>query len=285
MKDMLAEYAAKLVPAPYDRVEASSRKEELSAALKDSTLDAGLLFESGSWSHGTAIRGKSDVDLMAWASGSRPQRPSTALATAKAAIRWCDYRIVDATVSSPVVQVRYGSAPDFEVVPAWFHDTVQGFRVFKIPGRGDDWVLSSPQAHLKYVNEQNDRLGKKLKGLIRLLKAWKLHVGAPVSSFYLEMRAAEYAAGKASIHYRLDLQFVMKAILRMEARDMNDPKGIVGRIPACASAEKQATTRRLLREAIAALERAESALAQGDQSGYWGEMYRLFGNDFPWPTS
>ncbi|WP_104526463.1 hypothetical protein [Blastococcus atacamensis] len=71
--------------------------------------------------------------------------------------------------------------------------------VFWIPGPGDQWVESAPGAHLRFVNEQNDRLNKRVKPLARLLKAWKVYAGAPVSSTYLEMRAAEYAQSEKTI--------------------------------------------------------------------------------------
>jgi len=71
--------------------------------------------------------------------------------------------------------------------------------------------------------------------LIRLLKAWKYNAAAPVSSFYLEMRAAEYAAREGVIIFDIDLVRVMNVIVAAKARSMNDPAHIVGRIPACAS--------------------------------------------------
>ncbi len=246
----LAEYAESLAPAAYDRTEASSRRRVVEAALSASSLCVASMFESGSWTHGTSISAKSDVDYMAVATGPRPVWPSSALTAAKTAVSGCDWNIKDVRVSSPVIAVTYYSQPDFEIAPAWYKERLSGFDVYWIAGRGDEWVLSAPGAHLAYVSDQNDRLGKKVKPLVRLLKAWKYNVGAPVSSFYLEMRTAEYAAGETAIIYEIDLRRVMEATVAAGAKDMNDPARIVGRIPACASDDKRRTTLSMLRTAI-----------------------------------
>ena len=283
MTDMLAVFAKSLVPAQYDRAEVAARKNKIEPALNLSSLKVHHLFESGSWTHGTSIAEKSDVDYMAWAISPRPSLPSSALRAAKAAVGGCDWKINAVAVSSPVVQITYHSPPRIEVAPAWYKNDVRGHRVFWIAGRGDDWVLSAPQAHLAYVNRQNDRLGKKVKPLVRLMKAWKLHAAAPVSSFYLEMRTAEHAAAESTILYSIDLLSVFRKMIRAEFRDMNDPEQVVGRIPACASDEKRRLTLRQAGKALADLERADAAERAGDQTAYWLAMTAVFGNSFPWP--
>jgi hypothetical protein len=119
---------------------------------------------------------------------------------------------------------------------------------------------------------------------MRLLKAWKSNVGGPVSSFYLEMRAAEYAEDEIVIIYDVDLHRVMSVMVAAGARDMNDPARIVGRIPACASEEKRRRTLTLLSAAISNLRDADEAKTAGDRSAYWQAMYKVFGNGYPWPA-
>jgi hypothetical protein len=283
MSDMLAIFAGQLVPPQYDRVEVSTRKGVVASALESSSLNVHHLFESGSWTHGTGIKQKSDVDYMAWCISQRPQLPSSALRTAKAAVEGCDWKISGVSVSSPVIAVKYLTPPNFEIAPAWFKEEVRGFRVFWIAGRGDEWVLSAPDAHLAYVDVQNKRLNNKVKPLVRLLKAWKNHDTAPVSSFYLEMRTAEYAATQSSIIYAIDLRAVFRKMIGEEVRDMNDPEHIVGRIPATSSDENRRTVLPKMREALSHLESAESAEKAEDRTAYWIHMRMVFGNDFPWP--
>lgn len=280
----LSVYAGSLAPAGYDRTEASARRSVVQGALRNSSLRVTSMFESGSWTHGTSIKAKSDVDYMAVATGRRPFWPSSALDTAKTAVKGCDWKIKDVRVSSPVIGITYYTQPDFEVAPAWFKERIGGFDVYWIAGRQDEWVLSAPGAHLAYVSQQNDRLGKKVKPLVRLLKAWKHNVGAPVSSFYLEMRTAEYASGETLIVYDIDLRNVISSMVTAGARDMNDPAHIVGRIPACASGEKRRRTLGMLSTALSSLRTADEARAAGDRQAYWLAMRNVFGSDYPWPA-
>lgn len=133
------------------------------------------------------------------------------------------------------------------------------------------------------MNKVNSRL-KKVKGLVRLAKAWKNHVDAPISSFYLEMRVAEYAEEQSEIIYDIDLRYAMKQMLRTELRDMNDPAGLVGRIPACSSQDNRSAGRRLMEDAVTDLEAAYECEKARDKSGYWGRMTEVFGYDYPWPN-
>jgi hypothetical protein len=282
---MLSEYASKVTPKPPDRTLVASRRAEMEDALDDdSVLRNAFVNESGSFRHGTSVRAHSDVDYLVWTTRPRPTRPSTQLSSLKSHLYINMYSATAASVRNPTVRVEFATAPFFEVVPAWWSHDVGDDEVFYIPGPGDEWVKSIPKAHNRYVSEINDRHKKKVKQLVRLLKAWKYHVGAPVSSFYLEIRTARYAAGETSILYLLDLKIVMSKILNEGVRDLNDPLHIVGRIPGCPSEAKRLTTKRLLSDAVTALDRAWDAYKDNDKTGYWLAMTDVFGTDFPWPT-
>lgn len=283
MQHMLSEYASIVTPKPPDRALVASRRAELESALDDSPLRDAFVNESGSFRHGTSVRAHSDVDYLVWTTRPRPVLPSTQLSTLKSHLYINMYSATRAAVSSPTVRVEFASPPYFEVVPAWWSHDIGDDEVFFIPGPGDEWVQSIPKAHNRYVSEINDQHGRKVKQLIRLLKAWKYHVDAPVSSFYLEIRTARYAAAEASIMYLLDMRFVMSRILNEGVRDLNDPLKIVGRIPGCASEAKRLMTVRLLDEAVEALCRAWDAYKDCDKTGYWLAMTDVFGTDFPWP--
>lgn len=103
------------------------------------------------------------------------------------------------------MQLSFSTPPRFEVVPAFYKKEAASGVLYEIPGRGNEWVLSAPKVHKQFVNAQNDRLEKRVKPLVRLVKAWRYHVEAPISSFYLEMRTAEYARAENSIYYYIDL--------------------------------------------------------------------------------
>ena len=279
----LAAYAASLAPTLPDRTEVSSRRASVERILRASSLRVTGLFESGSWTHGTGVNKHSDVDYMAKATGQRPAWPSSALSTAKSAISGSDWRIAKVGTSSPIVAIAYTSVPNFEVAPAWHREVIRGFDVYWIAGRRDEWVASAPAAHLAYVDRQNNRLGKRVKPLVRLLKAWKYNCAVPTSSFYLEMRAAEYCQTQNSIVYEIDFAAVLRTLISNELRDMNDPMSIVGRIPACSSDEKRQLSQRQAQLALELLSKASLARGARDAGGYWTNMRQIFGQDYPWP--
>ncbi|TQN42363.1 hypothetical protein FHU33_1762 [Blastococcus colisei] len=285
MTTTLDEFVKTLAPAQYDKATVAERHQAMEIAVAVSSLRGGTWFESGSWSHGTALKGHSDVDFMIPCSGSRPVYPSSALTTLKTSLAQSHWAIRDRRISSPTVKVEFFTAPHFEVVPAWHYNTVGEDKVFLIPGPGDQWEESAPRAHLRFVTEQNDRLGKKVKPLARLLKQWKAATGAPVSSFYLEMRTAEYAKGEDFISFHIDMRRLMGRLINHGLRDMNDPAGRVSRIRAVSSEESRRKTVRLLQEAKGHLDAAYDLDGQpGQASPYWSHMYDVFGSSFPYPT-
>lgn len=156
--------------------------------------------------------------------------------------------------------------------------------VYHIPGPGDEWIESIPQGHNSYVSGVNDRLGKKLKPLVRLIKSWKYAQSVPVSSFYLEMRTASYASGESSIINDIDLRSMFRQLIAGEMRAMNDPIGIVGRIPATSSEANRTSALRSAKLASEHLQAADEALLAGNSARYWMNMSSVFGLQYPYPA-
>lgn len=96
--------------------------------------------------------------------------------------------------------------------------------------------------------------------------------------------AAEHAQGESSIHYDIDLPWLFAKIVDAGVRDMNDPGGIVGRIPACSSDADWSRTLSLMRSAEHSLELARAAGERRDAQEYWSNMYDVFGPGFPYPS-
>jgi hypothetical protein len=276
----LDQFATTLVtPAP-DRTVVAERRERVVKLL--APVGVWQMFESGSFSHGTAVPVHSDVDYMARTDlDKKPSDPATALRRVKDALV-DSYEFRSIKISSPSVKVEFWTPPHFEVAPAFWETKSGNDDVFHIAGPNSEWVLSAPSAHNRYVTEQNDRLGKKVKPLVRLLKAWKYYTGAPVSSTYLELRTAQYLAGESSVIYKYDLPTMFRKIIAAELAPMNDPLGIVKRIRACSSEANRSTTLAAMRCARTSLEAAASAEADGSAGTYWLRMSELFGNAFPY---
>lgn len=280
----LTQFADSLAPPPYDKSAVSVRRNEVEKAVMMAT-DSGGFVESGSWSHGTSLAGRSDVDYMAiFGAAQQPTLPSTALGKMKAAIEGSHWGIHSLQISSPAVKVQFDSAPHFEVVPAYFKEKRGNAMVFQIPGPFNEWVDSVPIEHNAYVTSQNNRLNKRVKPLVRLIKAWKYCTGAPVSSFYLEMRTAKFASGESTIMYDFDLRSVLSNLIDGEMRQMNDPLGLVSRIPATSSDVNRRSALRMAIEAYDRLVAADDAKQAGDKTTYWSNMYDVLGPDYPWPS-
>lgn len=278
--DILPLFAPSLAPAAVDRAVVKDRKQKIVDALEGDGLKVVTTFEAGSFSHGTGVRAHSDVDLMVWVTHEQQTHlPSSILNRFRHALVLSTH-VASASVSNPAVRTEFWSDPRFEVVPAFTSGKTD---VFEIGGRRDEWVLSSPKSHNRYVNEQNDRLSKRVKPLVRLLKAWKYHIEVPISSFYLEMRAAQHAAGEATIILDIDLRAVIRKAISINVADINDPTGLTGRIPACASEDKRAAAKRAMVDALANLEAADTRREADDKVGYWYHMSKVFGSSFPMP--
>lgn len=277
-------FVSSLTPAALDRTTVSERRKILEGTLREKT-NFSSLFESGSWSHGTSVSGHSDVDYMALAPArARPTLPSSALRTLSDAISGSHWSISSLRISTPAVKVSFYQSPNVELAPAFFHRQVSGVDVYHIPGPGNEWIESIPQGHNTYVSDVNDRLGKKLKPLVRLIKSWKYAQSVPVSSFYLEMRTASYASGESSIINDIDLRSMFRQLIAGEMRAMNDPLGIVGRIPATSSDANRTSALRSAKLASEHLQAADEALVAGDSARYWRNMSAVFGLQYPYPS-
>lgn len=221
----------RLIPTPGEQSAASQHRGTVLDALQ-----AGLVvkefFQSGSFSHGTGVAGYSDFDYFAVLGYQQPASPDTALEWVRTPLA-ARFPYSGVHVDRPAVVIPFAKgAETYEVIPA-FGSAVSGYT---IPGPSGGWVTSNPRVHLAYVNTQNDRLNKKVKPLARLLKAWAYYNDVPISSFYLEMRAAKYAVGESAVVYDIDVQRLLVAMSEDDLASIWDPTGVAGFIEASSSA-------------------------------------------------
>jgi hypothetical protein len=137
-------------------------------------------------------------------------------------------------------------------------------------------MRSSPDAHNAYVLQQHQRLGNKVKPLIRFIKAWKFFRQVPISSFYLELRVAKYAEGESSILYSIDVKRVLTRLLDANLAAIQDPMGVSGYIYPCTSEAKLADAKSKLSTAVGRAEKAyeaEQAGRIGDAFDWWRQLY------------
>ena len=220
-------------PSAESRRKASINRTSIDAWL---TKDLGILrvFETGSWSHGTAAAPWSDVDYFSSMPGVRPNNSATDLETLRKSLA-ARFPGTWVRVTRPAVAIAFADAPDVEITPA--HLSWGGDYLIPDP-QGTGWIKSNPLKHNEYVNQTRDQIPE-AKSFIRLLKRWKYQQRVPVASLYLEMRAAKYLRDHKPYLLLWDLAGFFGELKRLELADMNDPSLFDGRrIVACSASER-----------------------------------------------
>lgn len=238
VNEAFEEFLGRLRPTDSQRTAGASHRASVKSAL-ESSLEVNGFYETGSFSHGTGVRGYSDIDVLVSIGGGRPESSYSALTTVKEILS-ARFPSTSVSIRRPAVSIQFGSGYEtWEVLPAYMTGRGgDGQFVYDIPGpnAGSGWIDSSPKQHLDYVNECNAKPSKgNAKALARLVKAWKYYCNVPVSSFYLEMRAAKHVAAQSTYIHVWDLCQLLEAMYSNGLAAMNDPKGASGRIHACAS--------------------------------------------------
>ena len=275
-------FHSRITPSGYESGKAASHKASITSRL-EAYYDLKQLFYSGSANNGTSISKHSDVDFFAWIPISKLKQNS---ATSLREIRECLQERFQSTrvyVDSPAVLLDFGSADwdTAEVIPADYVEQKESKNVYDIPNGSGGWMRSSPSTHTSCVTEENTRLGKKLKPLIRFLKAWKYYCNVPISSFYLELRATKWMEGESSIVYDIDLCTILGKLHSCSLAAMQDPKGISGYVSACATEAQKADALSKLSTAKTRAEKAREAESAGNTSEAFDWWDKLFAGNFP----
>lgn len=277
------EFLTRLIPSEAQRTAAAGHRASVRAAL-ETTLKVNNFFETGSFSHGTGIRAYSDVDALVSIGDGKPASSDTALTWVKSALQ-ARFPSTTVQVRRPAVVVEFADGKEtWEVIPGFLTGRGgDGVFVYDIPGASSGWIDSAPKTHLAYVNGVNGTAGiyGGAKKLARLLKAWKYYRNVPVSSFYLEMRAAQYMATQTNWVPIYDVCFVLEDLERHGLAAMNDPSGATGRFHPCSSEARKTDA---LSKLSTAATRARNALEQhraGNPTLAFYYLDQLFNGEFP----
>lgn len=183
-------FLSRISPLESQRNAASKHRASVEPSLKNA-LDVKAFRESGSFNHGTGVRNHCDVDLLV-SLGSKPGTSATALNWVKTALS-NSFPYTTVKISRPAVVALFnGGKETWEIIPG-FRKNSGDAALYDIPGPGEvAWMESAPTEHLKYVTAVNKKanIAGGAKKFARMAKAWKYFNNVPMSSFYLEMRAA-----------------------------------------------------------------------------------------------
>jgi hypothetical protein len=276
----------RLAPLQTEHDKAKRHKDRAESCLINN-FKCYSFFETGSFGNGTGVRHYSDTDYFAacpseqfWGSSGYTLRKI------REALDNTFWQTSGIEVKTPAIQIPLGTyaSETLEITPCTFNglvDTPVGKKAsYDIANFEDGWMKSSPQAHNAYVQRENNRLNKKVKPLIQLVKAWKFYNNVPISSFYLELRVTKYAENENYIIYDIDLKSFIKHLNDIKLANIIDPMGISGYVNACSSdAKKQEALSKL----STALSRAEKAYDERDKDldkcFYWWDMF--YNGKFP----
>jgi hypothetical protein len=276
------DFLTKLTPSGTESEAAKSHRASIEARLK---ADFGLrrFVRIGSFGNGTSISGYSDVDYLA--SLPTDQLTSDSNYSLQKVRKALDDRFptTGVRVSCPAVVCPFGTSPaeTTEVVPADYVKESGGYSVYDIADCAGGWMKASPDAHNDYVRTIDNKLGSKVKPLIRFIKAWKYYRAVPITSFYLELRVAKYASEESSIVYDIDVKNVLCQLRDCALASMQDPMGVSGYISACKTDALKQDALSKLDTAATRAEKARDAASRDDISGAFDWWRLLYGESFP----
>ena len=277
-------FLTRLTPTAAERSASAKHRESVKSAL-ESEFAVSRFFETGSFSHGTGVRSFSDVDVFVSLGGSRPESSYSTLEKIRNVLAE-RFPATPVAIDRPAVKAKFALGTEtWEVIPAYVAtQDSDGNLIYDIPGAsiGAGWIRSAPDAHLTYVNRCNERPSRgKAKALARLIKAWKYFSNVPISSFYLEMRAAHYVASVETYIHVWDICLLLEKLNNLQLASMNDPAAASGRINACSSDAKREEALSKLATAAARSRNALDAQRADKTDLAYYYLGQLFAGQFP----
>lgn len=272
-----------LTPSQEETQAAKNHRASIEACLK-SNFNLTRFFRSGSFGNGTSIRGYSDVDF--FASIPREKLTQNSGTTLRRVCEALDARFprTEVHVDTPAVVVPFGAdaSESTEVIPAdCIEEDKNGFLIYEIADGNGGWMRTSPDAHNSYVAHANKERGEKVKPLVRFLKAWKYYRNVPISSFYLEMRVAQYALRETTIIFDIDVRALFQLLWDSQLAAMQDPMGISGYIYPCNTQVQKTDSLSKLYTALTRANNARASAANGSiqDAFYWWKL--VYDSQFP----
>jgi hypothetical protein len=271
-----------LTPTGTETENAKNHRASIEACLKS---NFGLLrfFRIGSFGNGTSVSWYSDVDYIASIPRSNLKQSSTAvLQEIKNAL---DGRFPNTgvRVDPPAVVVPFGKdrAETTEIVPGDFIESDHGCSTYDIPDGLGGWKRANPEFHKLYIDNRDSDLKKKVKPLIRFIKAWKYYQSVPISSFYLEMYVGVYAEKEQSILYSIDVNRLFENLKSNKLAPLHDPFGISGDISPCKNESERMTALSKLDDAARRSSSARAAEGENDIAGAFAWWNLVYNDLFP----
>jgi hypothetical protein len=230
------------------------------------------MFEIGSLRHGTGVWQHSDADYLVSLKGIRPESPWTMLNKVKESLQE-RFPNTPVHIRRPAV-VCYFSDGIVEVIPSYVFDAdIKGYWVAS-PIEG--WMKTYPEKHNEYVNGINKKFDGGAKQLARLMKVWKYRRNVPISSCFLEMRAAHHLSGENAYIPVWDIYLLLNKLSNNSLAAMNDPSGLGTRFTPCSSEANKVDAISKVSTALVRAERAKNYCKDNDHANAIAQLKLLF---------
>lgn len=277
-------YLAACSPQDWHNAEVRRYRERLHQVLSNE-YRVMAFFQSGSFRHGTAVFPYSDVDyLVRIHFEDKPGSSTTILNGMKALLQDKLWESSSVSISRPTVTVKFpGAIAEYEITPAYLlRGSNDSDRVLHIPASGGGWREAAPSAHREFISQVDRQHSGSVREVARLLKAWKYHNSVPISSFYLEMRSAEYGAHNDSVYLLTAVRDLVAKLVRERLPAINDPTHLVSRISPCSSETAKNVALKDLITAQVHMDRAVRAWLDGERWDMNQALQAMWGPSFPY---
>lgn len=280
------DFAAAIKPTEADEATISGRRGRVEGFLvakypSTSNMPLTHVRTIGSAARKTLIRPVNDVDVFAVFDDS--QVWSSYRYDSKQLL----YRVREAltgfnvqTVGSrgQAVRLFYTEGPHVDITPAFPVAGIWGADGYVIPRGDGGWQQTDPYKHHDFMAERNQALGGYLKPLVRLLKRWNTSHSSRIKGFHLEViTQAIFTALGSNMRANVE-SFFQHAGSYVH---ISDPAGYSGDLAAGWSWQHQTNVNQSFVTALAQVQRARNAEAQGNSAEAMRQWRLVFGTAFP----
>ena len=183
----------------------------------------------GSYTRGTAITRVSDLDLLIRLPAEARKRADGFVSshTVLDSVRnTAQSRLPQTTLGrdEQAIVINYADGVRVDLVPAFFR-SFDKHPIFDIPDGEGWWMPTSPQRHGSFIQEANKASGSKLKGIVRLVKFWRVSRSTqiPLSSLHLELALAIERTCIGARSYSDCLSATFLALAKRKGSALRDP--------------------------------------------------------------
>lgn len=254
----------------------------------------------GSFGRGTLIRRERDVDVMVVLAArtyvDRYRRDSRAFLYWLREALCATYPTTSVSTRKVALTMELGEGLGVDLVPVFDVSEVKSLsRLYRtlVPHPGDQgfympdghrgWMKTNPLFHDELMRQADQRLGGKLRPLVRLMKLWNLHEHGRLQSFHLEMlveRVWREAAAMPSLPAAMAQ--TLRAVGQLADHRFHDPWPAGGWLDQHLDDRQRRS--KVVRSLRADADRADQALAlaaRGDVAAALERWSVVFGHDFP----